>query len=42
MTGEYPYKNRLATGMQPLFRVEASAEQLADIAKQEQPQTRAA
>jgi CelD/BcsL family acetyltransferase involved in cellulose biosynthesis len=25
MTGEYPYKNRLATAMVPLFRVEASA-----------------
>jgi CelD/BcsL family acetyltransferase involved in cellulose biosynthesis len=29
MTGEYPYKNRLATGMVPLFRVSASAGQLA-------------
>jgi CelD/BcsL family acetyltransferase involved in cellulose biosynthesis len=25
MTGEYPYKNRLATAMVPLFRIEASA-----------------
>jgi CelD/BcsL family acetyltransferase involved in cellulose biosynthesis len=25
MTGEYPYKNRLATALVPLFRVEASA-----------------
>jgi CelD/BcsL family acetyltransferase involved in cellulose biosynthesis len=29
MTGEYPYKNRLATAMVPLFRVEASAGQIA-------------
>lgn len=29
MTGEYPYKNRLATTFVPLFRVAASAEQMA-------------
>jgi CelD/BcsL family acetyltransferase involved in cellulose biosynthesis len=29
MTGEYPYKNRLATAMVPLYRVAASAEQMA-------------
>ncbi|PSH05125.1 MAG: hypothetical protein CXZ00_02925 [Acidobacteria bacterium] len=29
MTGEYPYKNRLATAMVPLFRVAANPEQLA-------------
>ena len=29
MTGEYAYKNRLATAMVPLFRVAASVEQLA-------------
>jgi CelD/BcsL family acetyltransferase involved in cellulose biosynthesis len=29
MTGEYPYKNRLATGMVPLYRVASSAEQMA-------------
>jgi CelD/BcsL family acetyltransferase involved in cellulose biosynthesis len=29
MTGEYDYKNRLATAMVPLFRVAASAEQMA-------------
>lgn len=29
MTGEYGYKNRLATAMVPLLKVEASAEQLA-------------
>jgi hypothetical protein len=29
MTGEYPYKNRLATGMVPLFRVAVGAGQLA-------------
>lgn len=29
MTGEYDYKNRLATAMVPLFRVTASAEQMA-------------
>jgi CelD/BcsL family acetyltransferase involved in cellulose biosynthesis len=29
MTGEYPYKNRLATGMVPLYRVAASAGQMA-------------
>jgi CelD/BcsL family acetyltransferase involved in cellulose biosynthesis len=28
MTGEYSYKNRLATAMVPLFRVAASAEQM--------------
>lgn len=28
MTGEYPYKNRLATAMVPLYRVMASARQL--------------
>jgi hypothetical protein len=30
MTGEYPYKNRLATAMVPLFRVQATAGQMAD------------
>ena len=29
MTGEYPYKNRLATAMIPLYRVAASMEQMA-------------
>jgi CelD/BcsL family acetyltransferase involved in cellulose biosynthesis len=29
MTGEYPYKNRLATAMVPLFRVAATVEQMA-------------
>ena len=29
MTGEYPYKNRLATAMVPLYRVQASARQIA-------------
>ncbi len=29
MTGEYPYKNRIATAMVPLYRVEASARQIA-------------
>lgn len=29
MTGEYAYKNRLATAMVPLYRVEASAQQMA-------------
>ncbi len=29
MTGEYPYKNRLATAMIPLYRVAASAAQMA-------------
>jgi CelD/BcsL family acetyltransferase involved in cellulose biosynthesis len=29
MTGEYPYKNRLATAMVPLYRVSASVEQMA-------------
>jgi CelD/BcsL family acetyltransferase involved in cellulose biosynthesis len=28
MTGEYPYKNRLATAMVPLFRVAGTAEQM--------------
>ncbi|ABF40859.1 hypothetical protein Acid345_1858 [Candidatus Koribacter versatilis Ellin345] len=32
LTGEYGYKNRLATAMVPLRRVEASAEELAAIA----------
>jgi len=31
MTGEYPYKNRLATGMLPLYRAEATAEELATV-----------
>jgi CelD/BcsL family acetyltransferase involved in cellulose biosynthesis len=31
MTGEYPYKNRLATGMLPLYRAEATAEELAIV-----------
>ena len=31
MTGEYPYKNRLATARVPLFRVEASARQMASF-----------
>lgn len=30
MTGEYPYKNRLATAMVPLFRVEATAQQMVE------------
>ncbi len=36
MTGEYPYKLRLANASRQLFRVDLSAEQLADIA---QPRT---
>jgi CelD/BcsL family acetyltransferase involved in cellulose biosynthesis len=36
MTGEYPYKNRLATGMHPLFRVDATAEGLAQIGRRAQ------
>lgn len=32
LTGEYGYKNRLATGMVPLLRVHASAEELATAA----------
>jgi hypothetical protein len=31
MTGEQPYKMRLATSSVPLFRVSASAERLAEI-----------
>ena len=31
MTGEYPYKNRLATARVPLFTVEARPEALAEI-----------
>ena len=31
MTGEYPYKNRLATTQIPLYRVHATVEQMADI-----------
>lgn len=33
MTGEYPYKLRLANASRQLFRVDASAEQLANIAR---------
>jgi CelD/BcsL family acetyltransferase involved in cellulose biosynthesis len=28
MTGEYPYKNRLATALVPLYRVKATAQQM--------------
>ena len=35
MTGEYGYKNRLATAMVPLLKVEASAEQLARASSRE-------
>lgn len=35
MTGEYPYKLRLANASRPLFRVDLSAKQLADIANHE-------
>lgn len=35
MTGEYPYKNRLATEMVPLFRVRASADELRAAATRE-------
>jgi len=31
MTGEHPYKMRFANSSQPLYRVEISAERLADI-----------
>jgi CelD/BcsL family acetyltransferase involved in cellulose biosynthesis len=34
MTGEYPYKLRLANASHPLFRVDVSAEQLAGLGKQ--------
>ena len=34
MTGEYPYKLRLANASRPLFRVDVSADHLADIAEQ--------
>ncbi len=33
MTGEYPYKNRLATHTVPLYKVHASAARLAEIAE---------
>ncbi len=35
MTGEYGYKNRLATAMVPLLRVQATAEQLAQVSSRE-------
>lgn len=41
MTGEYPYKLRLANASRPLFRVDVSAEQLADIATQRNTMTAA-
>jgi CelD/BcsL family acetyltransferase involved in cellulose biosynthesis len=34
MTGEYPYKLRLANASRPLFRLDVSAEQFAEIAEQ--------
>ena len=38
MTGEQPYKLRFATGSAPLYKIEASAEQLAALSKEtEQP-----
>ncbi len=33
MTGEYPYKLRLANASRPLYRVDASAEELAEVAE---------
>ncbi len=33
MTGEYPYKMRLANASRPLYRVEVTAQELADIAE---------
>lgn len=36
MTGEYGYKNRLATAMVPLLRVKASAEELAQAVQRKQ------
>jgi CelD/BcsL family acetyltransferase involved in cellulose biosynthesis len=41
MTGEYSYKLRLANASHPLFRVDTSAEQLADIAEQKETTTAA-
>jgi CelD/BcsL family acetyltransferase involved in cellulose biosynthesis len=38
MTGEYPYKNRLATGMVPLYRVRATAEELRAAAHSDSPE----
>ena len=35
MTGEYPYKNRVATGMVPLYRIEANPEELREAAHEE-------
>jgi len=37
MTGEYPYKNRLATQMVPLYTMRASSEELRGAAHQELP-----
>jgi CelD/BcsL family acetyltransferase involved in cellulose biosynthesis len=36
MTGEYGYKNRLATAMVPLLKVEATADDLAQVALRRQ------
>ncbi len=36
MTGEYPYKLRFANASQPLYRIEASAEELYEIAHRQQ------
>ncbi len=35
MTGEYPYKNRIATGMVPLYRIAASPDELREVAQAE-------
>jgi len=32
MTGEYPYKLRLANASRPLYKVEMSAQELGDVA----------
>jgi CelD/BcsL family acetyltransferase involved in cellulose biosynthesis len=37
MTGEYPYKLRLANGSRPLYRIDASARELAEIAERRIP-----
>jgi CelD/BcsL family acetyltransferase involved in cellulose biosynthesis len=38
MTGEYPYKNRLATDMVPLYSVRATAEELRAAAHRDSPE----
>ena len=40
MTGEHPYKLRLATGSMPLYRLQATPEQLASLSEMAAPELR--